>query len=1613
MRFKLKRKKYNQKGSLAWEYNPFRNLVCETDENVKSLESFDSSELHFDINHPVDIECQTSYDGSTNLILNDDLSAPKIVNSSFTVKEGNSYERITRNQGTQTNLYRENDLKEEVMLQRTSGQFLKIDLDGVYIGGELPGGNYTFLIRYSDDDQNYSRVVAESGLVSIFHGTNFEDVSGTLYHEKTNKKVSLTLRNVDKSYSKLIVSYKRDFCDTNGVKLTEYKTLTHPFDIPDNSQDELIITIDGLESTYDTSYSDIVTEWNIYDKVKTHTQNQNVLFFGNVEQHVDDIVKLQTLSLYVGVKATFGKEIGNVNSIDYSGVGGEYLNPVNVYYNLGYMPEEFYRIGIVYIYDNDSVSGVYNLRGVEFKSLNYWNISDFTPSFSDNIDINEIFIKGSTDNTKGVFKLPLENLLSSGGRFRPIMFEFMVPDAVRQELELLGIKGYFFVRQPRIPIFLTQGFSVGISKYAYTPILSSYTVDDESENEDNKYKNIEFHTTSPLNLRDSKLYVEKTQVSFKKNDTGAPKIEYRGLVSIDVSLNPRLQSIFNGESFTLKPVSDWNANITSSKIVPIKSNNFTKDEQTISRNILYIPPETSYRGYKNYIFSTKAGSSQDVLSIRSLDDDSNFKLDSHCVRGKFISYLGVIPKEGDDAVVPNTIYNIYTSEYCKDDIDISNAIRTRSFNKEEYFAISERFTLGEELGVKCGRGDCFTCTSSSKFQYNFLDSSTPLNERIVKEYYDTNGLVDKVYSEIGADKWSEFNVSDINAVDIGNTITCKYYSNFNNIRVVDQSRIDEVALHGQPRSFYPHVKDLWGVGFKIDDSLLTNGGLSSVSAAYPYYEVEQVPYIKKLFDNRIAYSHISSSESFSNGYRVFTELAYKDVERTYGAIVKLLPYGQNLFCVFEHGCGIIPINQQALLSTTTGQEIKLSGSEVVGSQVTVISQDYGSTWEESIIVTPGGIYGVDTFAKKIWRFTAKGFELISDQIVQRYLNDHITLKESDINSTVAIKNVKTHYNNYKGDVMFTFYKDNTCWNLCYSERIGKFTTRYSWTPLLSDNIQNSYVSIDRNNILPYATIAATDSIENGLRLSSDSSRELYRYDYIKENWPYIYEISNSESGELSPRYENVCKIRREFELHGFNDMFNGVEAKILSISYPKWDGEKIIIEKHLGTDCNGLYIPIANSTRKITLTEEDGSKKEYTVDQENAYTASIVGWGSKRNLVESDPDEINNRYLKDESEVDDIDEKMSSEISNFKNSYPNYVMCELGGNLGMEIKLSDFISWINIELEVTPYTFGIDEKDKKSDLEDNSDEDTDFSFGLKTTRQKGESFVQNICLVANYDYLNEAYVKLSSNSQDLDKPQYNSAEDYKNYIKECDETLRIGLYTHGRAGIHDEIDYFDENPDNQIKPTFWYNRQEPFEFEFVVNSPHGLQKVFDNLAIISNNAEPNTLEFSLVGDAYDFNKAGIFLADTTPNIRDTESGLVKTDETSFEKLRREFSKTTNKVSEIFKGLFNNDRIVYSTSIEKDPVLNEYSLKVSENCRNAASVGRRLGNIEYREDKWLVNISPIYFKKHKWDGSSLTTTSSSLQSAKLRDKWVKIRIKYTGDKLVVLSAIQTLMTISYS
>jgi hypothetical protein len=76
------------------------------------------------------------------------------------------------------------------------------------------------------------------------------------------------------------------------------------------------------------------------------------------------------------------------------------------------------------------------------------------------------------------------------------------------------------------------------------------------------------------------------------------------------------------------------------------------------------------------------------------------------------------------------------------------------------------------------------------------------------------------------------------------------------------------------------------------------------------------------------------------------------------------------------------------------------------------------------------IYGVDTVAKKIWRTQGSQVEFISDHKVSKFLNEWIKLSEFDYKAYQGHIDVKTHYNNFKNDVIFTFVKDvpDYIWN---------------------------------------------------------------------------------------------------------------------------------------------------------------------------------------------------------------------------------------------------------------------------------------------------------------------------------------------------------------------------------------------------------------------------------------------------------------------------------------------------------------------------------------------------------------------------------------------------------
>lgn len=126
-------------------------------------------------------------------------------------------------------------------------------------------------------------------------------------------------------------------------------------------------------------------------------------------------------------------------------------------------------------------------------------------------------------------------------------------------------------------------------------------------------------------------------------------------------------------------------------------------------------------------------------------------------------------------------------------------------------------------------------------------------------------------------------------------------------------------------------------------------------------------------------------------------------------------------------------------------------------------------------------------------YSGGALTILSSLYVQEFLNKNITLSERDKDPILGIRNVKTTYNAFKHDVMFTFYDDligteEKVWNLCYNLALKKFITFYSWVPSFMANINNIPFSFNRNVSKWIAKLGQThaeNSFSEGIILSSN------------------------------------------------------------------------------------------------------------------------------------------------------------------------------------------------------------------------------------------------------------------------------------------------------------------------------------------------------------------------------------------------------------------------------------------------------------------------------------------------------------------------------------------------
>lgn len=1625
--------------------------------DINQLVDFETDQLKFDLNHPVDILPQYSYDGSVNLILNDGKNPPKLINSRFSPLGRNKYQIVDRKGDNDTNIYDMGDsFNSDTSLYKTYVGIPKIQFLNVYQGGNLPVGNYHFYFKYVDSDGNETDFVGESGLVSIFKGVTLGSIVSGFRDENAYKSAHFIIKNVDSAYQYINVYYSRSTSDMDQNAAVSAYRIDQKFTVDNTNTCNIRIT--GDEPKTEITTAELNPTYQIMQNVQTQTSCQNMLFFGNV--HNQDIAydELRDLSLRFTAKPSAKKyePIGHEYSQKYNDT---YIDPLFIYEHTGYQKDELYRFGIVYIMKNGSLSPVFNIRGAYFgndgaytsfavyenkeekirNKINYDEVtglvlsetvsppesdtkkseesSDTSKTSADTSESNTETATSAYDleNVYGVVRIAskddeLENVFGI-----QIGLEEDQKEDVMSCLSDCNVRGFFFVRQKRIPLRLCQAFVVGVDSQSNTPLL--YVDHEVSTGSKDNVKNDNDTTAKYITerfLTDDKKLVHTFEDRLYPVKTNQVHKYCAICPEYDVN-SPYLNTLFSGDKYVVQQATEQK---------PLLQDTRQKRHFYIEEPVQVSDPEmhdTYITGVEDNVklieinskmFSARAGEAEEAFRYEYINTEVKSTDSVNLLRGSFGPYIAL---DGYD--VPGTLVNIYIQDYIT--MTKEKLFQLRYNDKSPYYAISDRFAL-EDWGTSevCYRGDSYICTFTHRVNRNFQDPSAPTNSQIVDEncWKDNYEVTDNVVKK---DNFEKINLGDVNAVKLGMWVTFPLVSSFNlNVRGIDESVTDEVALNGHGRTFFPYSGMSADGSYKTPEALCYNKGFNkSVSERYNF-ELPDVPVIKNDFTNRISYSDIHIQDSFKNGFRTFQGQHYRDYPKTYGQITKILEFNGNLVCVFEHGVALISVNERALAGEGAGGNIYINTSNVLSETPVILSNTFGSQWKDSIVQTDKFIYGVDTIGKKIWRTNGQIFECISDFKVQQFLNDNITLTEREIDPIMGIRNVKTHYNKFKNDIMFTFYDnqygfEEKVWNLCFNENVDKWITFYSWVPSYSENIYNQFFSFDRNTskwISKLGTSMEGSDFEDGIVLSNN---------IIPNNGCGSggkgYEIGKlSLVNRIIPdknKYPNI-EVTLTFELE--KDIYKNYELFYI-------EGNHLYLRKEFkATDlCTEMYQRGTKKTVEITdLTDNDQRKKWI----EKCINSSLY-------IVKKDDNGRRIAISKKPQHVSyDVDEKTRVETD--KDIRTVYLL---------NIRA-------NIEIKVTGTATSLEEA---------------YIENFKNTMTMDGGYFESVVAVA---------------------PKYNL------------QFLTTDFWKHGQAGI---IDITEE-----INPTYWYGKQHPFEFEFIMADTPNAHKVIDNLEIISNSAEPESFHYEIVGDCYEFakDKKNMYIRQEATKELFQYNGSDVSYDHDYSKLTAEhrhlkddkgnelagYDKSTllplyyNRVSPIdeIEDSYTRKRGNPSGSdysalaggeIVKDNTTKEYHIRNHAEAVNITdpTKGRIRGNMHYREDKWYVQVNPLNVvqKNEKdWEKEDITQAEgldgnlipielgqnpipekvldniqrkeppcsinvpenstkrafskwnwndSQIKEAKIKDKWVKIRVRYKGDKLAVISAVNTLFSISYS
>jgi len=244
-------------------------------------------------------------------------------------------------------------------LSKTYNLVPNIESITVAEGGLLPPGSYNISLQYIDEDLNSTEWVLTTNTIKIYNDSinnTYSEIRGstnkeTVYQNfgNTNKSIRVELSNLDPSY----VFYRLAFIEaTSGTGLITAVKYTQEIPIEINN-----FTYTGNNFESEGTINEILAFREIIDEADHIEQLENKLLLATTKGSQVNYCNLQKYAS----KITADLELREIelNTIAPSNP----KNPTVDIDGVGYMPGEIYSKGVVYVFEDNSISPVYHIPG--------------------------------------------------------------------------------------------------------------------------------------------------------------------------------------------------------------------------------------------------------------------------------------------------------------------------------------------------------------------------------------------------------------------------------------------------------------------------------------------------------------------------------------------------------------------------------------------------------------------------------------------------------------------------------------------------------------------------------------------------------------------------------------------------------------------------------------------------------------------------------------------------------------------------------------------------------------------------------------------------------------------------------------------------------------------------------------------------------------------------------------------------------------------------------------------------------------------------------------------------------------------------------------------------